>query len=233
MSRFTAGLKAAVDSGLRSSLLLHLECLDAFLYWIPVSTISESNLHYILLEIVLSRSPASPSGSPAGVVIDLGIKEVAMDCLLTLCGRNFRPLDTDSRLEIIWTPLFSQGYLGRLIEFWAFLHSAPFQTMDDLLSAQSSYIPSDEALHRLVKKIAQLTASVASLHICFKRNTNSCPENFASFLQFILVLSTHPSCFVSGWALDCIHDCLRHDYIKTVRTLHLLSKPNSQKFVQF
>ncbi len=144
-------------------------------------------------------------------------KKSTIDCLLTLVGRSFRPLDSDLRHEIFWKPLFSQSYLSRIIQYWSLLHSqqSDFST-NSLITAQATHIPTNENVHGLAKKIAQFLASVGSSHINYKKNTGSVPDGFAQYFEFLLILSTHPSAYVSGWALDCIFDSIRHEFIKTV-----------------
>ncbi|KAJ3370878.1 hypothetical protein HDU91_005805 [Kappamyces sp. JEL0680] len=197
MTRLVQGCTVLVSQDAhqhKKLVLLHLETIEAFLNWIPTSAILHCRALYFLLDLLLST-------------LDAAVASLVLDSLLTLCSRNFPPLDTNVRKELFWTPFFGQGYLARLITLYGAWHNQASYG-NNLAVAEREYVPVSEEHYFL--------CNLGSAHICFKKNVNLVPEGFEAYLELVLLFADHPSAFCSGWALDFLFDAVRHDATKTV-----------------
>ncbi|TPX64131.1 hypothetical protein SpCBS45565_g06113 [Spizellomyces sp. 'palustris'] len=166
----------------------------------------ESRVAYLLTDLLLSAS--------------LPIRQSAAECLVVLFSRNIHYADTENRLSCIWTPIFAEGNLEKMITAWARVHGQTDAGGIDSVE-QTSLVEEED--YKFMKRLAQGATALGENQICFKKAAER-PPNFTRYLEFMMVIFDHPSILVASTTASLWGELVKHDYFISTQEI-LFSLP--------
>ncbi|KAI9031353.1 armadillo-type protein [Hyaloraphidium curvatum] len=141
------------------------------------------------------------------------IRTAAAEALVVLFSRNLHQTD-DNRQACILDPMFDAGGFEKMLQAWATAHGAGHQGLAAVGNVEMTKLVDDEADYQLAQRIVQAFAALGETHICFRKRAKSIPNGFDKYIQFMLVVSRHPSTIVSSIACQFWLEALKHEVVK-------------------
>ncbi|KXS17918.1 ARM repeat-containing protein [Gonapodya prolifera JEL478] len=172
----------------------HLRALASMVEWVPVKGLAEGKVVYRVVEVLACRSAR--------------VRVAASATLLPLLSRTPGPTPDDPLRLLVLTPLFSQGGLDLLVSSYGRAHGCPSTDLTVIREAQRRDVGEEE--YAAVKGVVQAVGVVGEDHVCFKR-AGGVPENFGRFVDFIQLITEHPSPTIAAMALTTWHTILKHE----------------------
>ncbi|KAI8813395.1 armadillo-type protein [Cladochytrium replicatum] len=183
---------AITDAALAERMVVStLNTIAAYVDWILARSLTSARIPWILTKSVTSD--------------DNSIRMAALGGLLTLVQRNI--LLEDERNELIWRMFFYEGGVENLYLAWANAHGSSDLSSIDTIEQMS---PITRDGYPYAKLLASVFVTLGERHVVVK-NADKVPPNFARFLEFMLVVSHHPSPVICSTSVNFWVELLKDD----------------------
>ncbi|KAI3642365.1 hypothetical protein MP228_011920 [Amoeboaphelidium protococcarum] len=215
MKLLASSLQVSQSGGGELMSVLCLETINAYIEWVPIDVIRDTELVKNLWSLSINPS--------------FKIRAASLDCILSICSRKYS--DITLNYELVLKYVLSNDGMVLLQQAWQLCRGDASQ-VDDF----DQYIQED---YQLQLRFAELWNIVGVHMICHKR-VDKVPEYLQPYLSFLLLLTSHQSMEVSQIALQVWTSMLRIQVLSESSLFQavqnqlislLISKMNKYQFV--